>query len=403
MARPQRQTLRLLNVNTFEFQNKFDVDKIPEYAILSHRWGDSELSFQDMRQTSYESLNQAAKGDKTMSGGASKIIEMCRQARAQRVEWVWIDTCCIDKSSSAELGKAINSMFKWYQEAKLCYAHLNDAEWNPNDLEGSRASFKRSIWWKRGWTLQELIAPREMTFFDKNWTVIGDKASLAQEILAASKISAEHLVDFKSASIATRMSWASERDTTEDEDMAYCLIGIFDVNMDLRYGEGKGAFRRLQEMLIQNQPDESIFAWTSNRLQSSGLLAPWPDCFKGSGDIFLRPDKYRFRGSIEMQSQGLKFPAPIYVTAYKEYNSFYYLFNKGKTDVDLSIQCWRNTPEGPQAIVIRLSRAGGPWRRIDCGVLRTAKKVRMTSSLDFHQNAYTSDIYIPQKEVEKPR
>lgn len=198
------------------------------------------------------------------------------------------------------------------------------------------------------------------------------------------------------------MSWASERDTTEEEDTTYCLLGIFDQSMDLRYGEGKDAFLRLQELIIRSNPDESIFAWTSNKLQSSGLLAPWPDCFKESGDIFLRPEKYHARGSIEMQSQGLKFPAPIYVTAYMEWNSFYFLFNKNKTDVDLAIQCWVNKPEGPQAIVLRLSRAGGSWRRIDCGVLRTAKKVRMTTSLDFHQTAWTQDIHIPQKQVEKP-
>ena len=152
-------------------------------------------------------------------------------------------------------------------------------------------------------------------------------------IHAFSGIRREFLSDFarnsSKASIAMKMSWASKRETEREEDMAYYLSGIFDVTMDVRYGVGgKEEFRRLQETIMHNSGDESIFALTSDDPRPSGLLAPWPDCFKNSGNIWLRPEKYRSRGPYEMTNQGLCIPVPIYIAGGIEHNDLVYAVSR---------------------------------------------------------------------------
>jgi hypothetical protein len=174
-----------------------------------------------------------------------------------------LHSCCIDKKSSAELSEAINSMYRWYNQAVTCYAFLADVSWTGDAVE-IEAQLKSSRWFKRGWTLQELIAPRTVVFFSSEWRSLGTKSQLTSALSFITGIDPDYLEgkDVKLASISKRMFWASSRNTTRTEDIAYCLLGIFDINMPLLYGEGKRAFRRLQEEILKVQPYEhTLFAW----------------------------------------------------------------------------------------------------------------------------------------------
>jgi hypothetical protein len=163
--------------------------------------------------------------------------------------------CCIDKTSTAELSEAINSMFRWYRESKICYAYLSDVS------DASR--FTESRWFTRGWTLQELVAPYNICFYDVKWYLIGTKLSLQAAISERTRIAEKVLAtgEFDYISIAQRFSWAADRETTRTEDLAYCLLGMFNVNMPLLYGEGEKAFRRIQEEIMKISDDQSLFAW----------------------------------------------------------------------------------------------------------------------------------------------
>lgn len=265
--------MRLLNSSTFEFA-RFDGDDIPPYAILSHTWESEEVTFDDMRQSEYQHLK-----------GFAKIKGCCVQAAQDELDWVWIDTCCIDKSSSAELSEAINSMYEWYQRADVCFVYLSDVP--PLDPFLDKHLFQKSRWFTRGWCLQELLAPREVEFFAENWTELGTKWSLQKFISDITSIPAAVLLqqkELREYCVAERMSWASKRDTTREEDMAYCLLGIFDINMPLLYGEGRRAFIRLQEKIMRREVDCSIFLWRSTFIHSeTGLLCDSPHYFPTEG------------------------------------------------------------------------------------------------------------------------
>ncbi|KAJ4366808.1 hypothetical protein N0V83_007333 [Neocucurbitaria cava] len=300
--------MRLLNVRTYQLKSELGKEK-PQYAILSHTWEDDEVLFEDLKSTS--EINWRAKK------GFFKIKFACEQALKDGYDFIWIDTCCINKESSAELSEAINSMFTWYREASICYAYLSDAE------HENMAMFSRCRWFGRGWTLQEMIAPDHVHFYDKHWVYLGSRISLATKIREATGIIEDILirnhVDSGSTptdhipegittpytckhcgstitesvhktlgmvSIAKRMNWASKRATTRVEDIAYCLMGLFDVNMPLLYGEGEKAFFRLQETILKNSRDHSILAFRVNPSigtivrYDSALLAPHPSYFR---------------------------------------------------------------------------------------------------------------------------
>ncbi|KAK1963494.1 HET-domain-containing protein [Colletotrichum sublineola] len=263
----------------------FEGDNAPEFAILSHTWGGEEVTLQDACDPHK---------DITSMAGYSKIQGACKLAQSHGYEYIWIDTCCIDKTSSAELSEAINSMFGWYEQASVCYAFLSDLSWPSDPGPGRTAPLKEALrdcrWFTRGWTLQELIAPDTVDFYDKDWRLVGSKMdpSFAPVLSSVTGINLDVLnktMPLESSSVAERMHWASSRTTTRKEDMAYCLMGIFGVNMPLLYGEGMRAFMRLQEAILQETGDHSIFAWHSNYNTStqeaafdqhilSGLLAP---------------------------------------------------------------------------------------------------------------------------------
>ncbi|PMD42129.1 HET-domain-containing protein [Hyaloscypha variabilis F] len=245
--------MRLLNTSTLLMEEFWETDNTPPYAILSHTWAKEEVSFQDLK-------NQR-KASRLC--GFKKIQACCKQAKKRTINWVWIDTCCIDKSSSAELSEAINSMFRWYANAVECYAFLADVP-SDDSLWPSESAFSKSRWFTRGWTLQELIAPTRVIFFSQDWVEIGTRQGLCLVIASITRIDKEVLIGTRNpgqTSIAQRMSWASRRCTTRLEDTAYCLMGLFDVNMPLLYGEGKKAFLRLQEEILRCSNDHTLFAW----------------------------------------------------------------------------------------------------------------------------------------------
>ncbi len=248
------------------------------YAILSHVWRENEQEFLDIQALP----SKCTPGQTPRDIASEKIRMACKLAEEWDYEWIWIDTCCIDKSSSAELSEAINSMFHYYSLAGQCFAYLDDV-----CREGSYGlpgdEFKKSRWHTRGWTLQELIAPKQVCFVSKAWEVMGHKdvdymqdTKLVEE---ATGVPVDVLKDsnrMKEFSVAQRMSWAAGRVTTRKEDEAYCLLGIFDINMPTLYGEGRKAFRRLQEEIMRQSPDTTLFAW--------GLHCTWDEL------VLLRPE-----------------------------------------------------------------------------------------------------------------
>ncbi|KAI0897169.1 HET-domain-containing protein [Annulohypoxylon nitens] len=287
----------LLHTTSFGL-HEFIGQKKPPYAILSHTWGNGEVLFQDVQ-------NLQDTGWK-LKPGYKKVAGSCRQAAQDGYDYIWIDTCCIDKTSSAELSEAINSMFQWYKASAVCYAFLEDVS--------AKSDFLSSRWFTRGWTLQELIAPRNVLFYNQEWNLLGDRFQLASEISHQTQIGVEiltrghinneddwtlHKLDRSSSlcsschcfplsiqhilrkfCVAEKMNWASKRKTTRVEDIAYCLLGIFEVNMTLLYGEGLNAFRRLQEEILKRSDDQSILTWRDSGLLYTTILAKHPRQFQ---------------------------------------------------------------------------------------------------------------------------
>lgn len=264
--------MRLLNTETRELEEYFDVD-IPPYAILSHTWENDEVTFQDIQDGTFR-----------RKAGFEKMENFRKLARSHGYDHVWIDTCCIDKSSSAELSEAINSMFRWYRKAKICYAYLVDIP----SFDFSWSKFGDSRWFTRGWTLQELIAPLHVEFYSQDWCPLGSKLDLRLMISDITGIQARALEGARPHGfcVAQKMRWASKRNTTRIEDRAYSLLGIFDINMPLLYGEGMKSFTRLQEEIMKATHDHTLFAWTPRRNAYVGLLATSPDDFQTTSNIF---------------------------------------------------------------------------------------------------------------------
>ncbi|KAI0100515.1 kinesin light chain [Nemania sp. FL0031] len=224
---------------------------IPPYAILSHTWGPEEVTYKDLEQ-----------GIGQHKIGYEKIRFCGEQASRDGLHHFWVDTCCIDKSSSAELTESINSMFRWYRDATKCYVYLEDVlipttqGSDQHNNEHWRLQFKRSRWFTRGWTLQELVAPKTVDFYVREGTKVGDKESLESLICDATGIPALALRRWPLSHFTTpeRMTWADRRKTTVPEDKAYSILGIFEIHMALIYGEGEeSALKRLREEINRAQ------------------------------------------------------------------------------------------------------------------------------------------------------
>jgi len=220
--------------------------EIPPYAILSHTWGDEEILFKDL-----------AGGTAKNKAGYAKIQFCGEQAERDGLRYFWVDTCCIDKSDAGELQHALNSMFQWYRNAARCYVYLIDvsSRQDPICSPDWRLAFGQSRWFTRGWTLQELIAPTVVEFFSREGDRLGDKESLEKEIqdrtgIPPRALRGNPLSDF---SVAERMAWAKQRETTYEEDKVYSLFGIFDVHIPVLYGEGgQKALKRLRDKIHED-------------------------------------------------------------------------------------------------------------------------------------------------------
>ena len=270
---------------------EFVNDERIKYAILSHRWVRQEVDYDEMVELA--KMDRKERDEIRQRDGYRKILQCCEQAQKDGYEWLWVDTCCIDKRSSAELSEAINSMYRWYENAKVCYAYLHDAPDPrfPTTSDDERYPDFRGWpeWFSRGWTLQELIAPSTVQFFNTDWRSIGDKRTLAPTLRRITGVPEHILIDGLHGNrpcVAQIMSWAANRTTTRVEDRAYSLMGLLDVNMPMLYGEGKKAFHRLQLEIIRASNDQSIFAWGCY-VQTCSILADDPSDFRRCGRMEL--------------------------------------------------------------------------------------------------------------------
>jgi hypothetical protein len=393
--------MRLLNTTTLELTT-FQAS-CPPYAILSHTWGEDEAPF-SVFATKSTLLGLIARVRKRRYG---KVVRACSLARSQGYQWIWIDTCCIDNTSSAELSEAINSMYCWYERAGVCYAYLVDVR--PCSGSGPDAvlcSLARSRWFTRGWTLQELVAPPHLEFYDSGWNFMDTKAALAstlEEITsiparlfsgAWQKVCASGMAgqSLQLLSVAQRLSWAASRQTTRPEDLAYCLMGLFGVHMPLLYGEGEEkAFVRLQAEIANNTNDQSLFAWGSwydpdgcEKLLCYSLFAPRPSCFAGLQDI-KATTRYSsvldWTPPFEMLNDGyLRIKLPVCENVDGNVEGF--MDNDHVAFLECDV---RDDPEAVVGLFLkRLDDAGGTRRyvRIDRLLGRFPKQLALKSSLE---------------------
>lgn len=295
--------MRLLNIRTLEFR-EFRSNEQPKYVIASHRWVEGcEVTLQDVRN-----------GCNLEKSGYQKIVAFAYfvQQRVPSVQWLWIDTCCIDKQSSAELSKSLNLMFDWYRNAVLCIAYLADVD-TTNDH-----AWEDSDWFKRGWTLQELLAPHLVLFVTNTWKVIGHKGdsacvdfglgcgpNLEEDLAARTGIPHRILHDYAASSDISwkeKLKWMEGRETAEPEDMWYALYGILDVTLGANYGEKyDGARRRLMDKV--HERDEAPIQQAEQRRNITAWLSP-PDPWTnheaarqlrepGTGEWLIQSKKYR--------------------------------------------------------------------------------------------------------------
>jgi hypothetical protein len=275
---------------------EFIGDAIPRYAILSHTWvaDHDEVTLADLE-----------KGTGSSKAGYRKLQFCADQAAKHSLRYFWVDTCCIDKSSSAELTEAINSMFAWYRDAARCYVYLSDVstsgltsgmlaqqQWMP--------AFQQSRWFTRGWTLQELVAPVSVEFFSAEGQPLGNKYLLLQELHGITGISVEALQGspLDKLSVDERMSWMGQRKTKREEDMAYSLLGIFDVHMPLIYGEGwKKALARLEKEINASSGNER--SSLSSQEQGQATLSHYGPVFHGPiSGRYVVPGTYVTGGTV---------------------------------------------------------------------------------------------------------
>ncbi|KAF2117446.1 heterokaryon incompatibility protein-domain-containing protein [Lophiotrema nucula] len=261
----------------------YDASQIPPYMILSHRWRDEEVSFTDM--TSPDPLKARSRK------GYTKLETSCRTALQLNLSYAWVDTCCIDKSSSAELSEAINSMYEWYATSSTCVAFLDDVEIYtrmPAQDHGEAIPADRYVFEDSEWFRRELIAPKEVSGIPREVFMDPDK--------------------LKKFCIADRMSWAASRQTTRREDEAYSLLGLFGVNIPPLYGEGRRrAFQRLQIEIMSTTHDHTIFAWESTEL-TGDMLAPSVQSFQLSDQPGYRKLSYEeYMDAFDMDSAKLDY------------------------------------------------------------------------------------------------
>ncbi|KAK7443543.1 hypothetical protein VKT23_015716 [Stygiomarasmius scandens] len=247
---------RLIDTYSLKLVEFGNAEIIPSYAILSHRWVQGE-------EVLYAEFLQSQDGGGKFSKpkeGYRKIEAACRQAREDGIRFIWIDTCCVEQGNHVDVAANITSMYGYYQNAKVCYVYLADIEkhdmFNKEDRLGIH---QRSEWLYRGWTLQELIAPRTVVFFNKHWERIGDKYKLREklyEVTAVPSLVLSGKQPVQNVDVLTRMSWSFSRRTTKIQDGAYCLQGLLGVSIEPNYDESSlASFNRLGKALFDAHPE----------------------------------------------------------------------------------------------------------------------------------------------------
>lgn len=358
--------------------------------------------------------------------GWPKILRSRQLARERGVDWIWIDTCCVDKSSITEVSEDINSMYKYYARGKECYAYLYDVAWKPKD-SGDRfmtvdgdGTLQPSDWFSRGWTLEELLAPgtpcksndgparvvaSSMYFFDKDWKEVDKKSDPDSyaEISRHTLIRQEHLSSSGShagASIAMRMSWAARRSTEEPEDRMYSLIGVFGINMSLMYGEGEAkAFMRLQSELMAHSEDQSILAWINPTRHGEplpcGMVATSLDWFKDSSDVVSFSIKDKEKPLYDMTKEGL---------AWRVCNGGRMMINvEGRSHNSketIMLACTKSSGgrnvERRNVVRIDPQRVGDSMRRVSSGRWITSSKFNVPTNNRFLNPGLRRVFYIKQ-------
>ncbi|KAL4081386.1 hypothetical protein V8B97DRAFT_17785 [Scleroderma yunnanense] len=276
--------------NVLEFRN----DKTMAYAILSYRWSGQGVSYKEM--TKLAKIGIQERDQVRRRYGYRQILNSCEQAKRDRYEWLWVDACCIDRRNAAEVVEANNATYRWFENSSICYVYLDDV--SGTSLPTGRDDEKYSTsngwpeWFSRAWTLQEMIAPSNVQFFNSHWQPIGDKKTLSHTLSRITGVPQHILSDGLSGNrpcVAQIMSWAADRKTFRDEDRTYSLLGLLDVNMPMLYGEGEKAFHRLQLEIIRTSNDQSIFAWEFNggTRRTGSILADDPSFFRDCNKMEL--------------------------------------------------------------------------------------------------------------------
>ncbi|KAK2770905.1 HET domain-containing protein [Colletotrichum kahawae] len=309
----------LINTDTLTLEEVTDPFSY-SYAILSHTWDSDEITFQNIWSSERRGVERKI--------GYSKLAKTCEIARQRGLQYAWVDSCCIDKSSSAELSEAINSMFAWYQHSKVCFAFLSDL--SPLDTNGtisttsfpySEEAFRRCRWFTRGWTLQELIAPNIIEFYNSEWTQVSRKADcldILSKITGISYLVLQDSSNLRHTPVAVKMSWAASRKTKRIEDRAYSLLGVFNINMPMIYGEGHKAFRRLQEEIARETNDLSLFAWRvphpteSESQMFRGLFARSPSEFSSCATITKSVIRHDTQQEFSLTNKGVRIQTKLY-------------------------------------------------------------------------------------------
>jgi hypothetical protein len=255
------------------------MDKAMVFSAEGNNKRDGEKVFEKMKEICEHML------DKDHHGGDRdfvKLVKFCEEAKRCGCNYAWLDTGCIDKQSSAELEESIRSMFSWYRNSKICIVHLSETS-TPHNI-------RHDAWFTRGWTLQELLAPKAIKFFSKSWHALTANSNdkdptlgipLWKFISDATQIREDQLLNFEPGTrdVREKMVWVSKRQTTRIEDMAYCLIGIFDIPLSIAYGEGQKAFHRLQAEIVQRSHDRELFAWNGSSSSLNSMFAAGPQGF----------------------------------------------------------------------------------------------------------------------------
>jgi len=347
------------------------------YAILSHTWEDGEVTFQEIADLQKSRTKP----------GFAKIEWICQLAHSRCIKYAWVDTCCIDKSSSAELTEAINSMFRWYKNSAVCFVFLSDLP-SPTKEDARDEHFPKCRWFTRGWTLQELIAPTNIELFDQDFKFRGTKLSLQPYLSEITGIPGNVLGDsglMSTVCVARRMSWASKRHTSRTEDLAYCLFGIFGVNLPLIYGEGEKAFIRLQEAIVADTSDLSLFAWTSEQDDQvfRGIFARSPSEFLKCGNVHRDTDPTLQIPEFRLTNKGFHIATSLI---------------KSVVDYQLNLQCLDMEKRKPQKLN----------RTIGIHLLRTAHgyvrhRASQLATITYYANRLTDEtpIYI-SKALSRP-